>query len=88
MQQIVVQVSDELAERFLREVPEGERSSFVGDVLERRLSKRPLTDEEWEAAAEVANDDPEVRQIELEMASLPDTMSEEPNDFFWLPKAG
>jgi metal-responsive CopG/Arc/MetJ family transcriptional regulator len=64
---------EELASSFLRAVGSSRRSRFVVEAVEAKLRER---DRMLIEACEAANSDPETQQIEREMASLPDTMTE------------
>jgi hypothetical protein len=75
MQQITFSVPDEVAEEFAREVPPTEQSDYLTGLLRRRLHVRRLTEQEWAAAAEAANNDPETQQIQADFNALPDTMT-------------
>jgi hypothetical protein len=79
MRQVTFEIPDDVAERFDREVPASEQSSVVAKLL-LRASRPKLTEEQWAAVCEAANNDPETQEIEREMAALPDTMTEEWND--------
>ena len=87
MRQVTFEIPDELAEDFDREVPTAEQPHELTRLLRRRLTPK-LTDEQWRAICETANNDPETQEIEREMAALPDTMTEEWNESIELPKAG
>ena len=76
MRQMTFEIPDEVAERFESEVPASELSRIVAKLLQ-RASRPNLTEEQWAAVCEAANNDPETQEIEREMAALPDTMTEE-----------
>ena len=80
MRQMTFEIPEEVAERFISEVPESERSAEMTKLLLRLVSRPALTEEQWERACEAANNDPETQEIEREMAALPDTMTEEWDD--------
>ncbi len=65
---------EELAARFVRAVPSSRRSRYIVDLVESKMRERERMLIE---ACDAANADPETREIELEMDSLPDTMTEE-----------
>jgi hypothetical protein len=79
MRQMTFEIPEEVAERFESEVPASEQSSIVAKLLQ-RASRPRLTEEQWAAACEAANNDPETQEIQREMAALPDTMTEEWDD--------
>jgi len=54
MRQVTLEIPNELAERFDREVPAAEQSSELMRLLRRRLTPK-LTDEQWAAACDGAN---------------------------------
>jgi hypothetical protein len=88
MRQMTFDIPDEVAEDFMKDVPEAEeRSREITRFLRRHLTPK-LTDEQWQSICEAANNDPETQEIEREMAALPDTMTEEWNEPIELPKAG
>ncbi len=87
MRQMTFDIPDEVADRFSSEVPVDEQSRVVLRAMRRRITPK-LTEEQWDAICEAANNDPETQEIEREMAALPDTMMEEWNDPIELPKAG
>jgi hypothetical protein len=92
--EITIQIPDELAEIFSLKIPASEQPEFVAEALRLSLKSRLTPNEQAAreemliAACEAANSDPETRQIEREMAALPDTMTEEWNDSVKLPQAG
>ena len=77
MRKMTFEIPDDVAEGFNRAVPAGEQSAFVTRQLQLVVSAPTLTEEQWAAICEAANNDPETQEIEREMAALPDTMTEE-----------
>jgi hypothetical protein len=63
----------ELAGNFTKRVPARERSRYVADAIAEKLHER---EKRLIQACEIANQDPEVREIELEFDALGDTMPE------------
>src|SRR5580698_8721534 len=61
MRQMVFDIPDEVAERFDSEVPASEQSSVVTKLLLHRRPTPKLTEEQWAAACEAANNDPETQ---------------------------
>ena len=76
MRQMIFDIPDEVAERFDSEVPASEQSSVVTKLLLHRRPTPRLTEEQWAAACEAANNDPETQQIQSEFDALPDTFAE------------
>ena len=76
MRLMTFEIPDDVAEQFESHVPASEQSSLVATLLQ-RASRPPLTEEEWARVCDAANNDPEMQQIEQEMAALPDTMTED-----------
>jgi len=68
MRQMTFEIPEELAERFESEVPESEQSAVVAELLQ-RASRRRLTEEQWAAACDAANNDPETQEIQREMGN-------------------
>lgn len=64
---------EEVASSFLRAVGPSRRSRFVVEAVEAKLRDR---DRMLIEACIAANNDPETQEIEREMASLPDNMTE------------
>lgn len=64
---------EELARRFVKRVPARERSQYLAEALAERLGER---ERQLIRACEIANQDPKIRAIEAEFASLPDEMTE------------
>ncbi len=80
MRKMTFEIPEDVAERFERSVLAPEQSGVVTKLL-RQWSPRPkLTEAEWDALCELANNDPETQEIEREMAALPDTMTEDWHD--------
>jgi hypothetical protein len=66
-------IPEPLAAQFLRRVPSRDRSRFVSEALAARLRERDL---ELIRACDVANQDPDVAEIEKEFDDLRDEMAE------------
>jgi metal-responsive CopG/Arc/MetJ family transcriptional regulator len=64
---------DDLASSFTRRVPARDRSRYVADAIAEKLAER---ERRLIHACEMANQDPDVREIESEMDSLTDAMQE------------
>jgi hypothetical protein len=64
---------DDLASSFTRRVPARERSRYVADAIADKLAER---EKRLILACEIANQDPEVREIEREFDALTDAMPE------------
>ncbi len=64
---------EDLASKFLRRVAARDRSRYVADAIARKLAER---DKRLIHACEVANQDPEVREIEREFDSMTDEIAE------------
>jgi hypothetical protein len=64
---------EDLASRFTRRVPARERSRYVADAIADKLAER---EKRLINACEIANQDPEVREIESEFDALTDAMPE------------
>ncbi len=79
MRQMTFEIPEDVAEQFDSEVPASKQSSVVAKLL-LRASRPQLTEEQWAAVCEAANNDPETQQIQREMDALPDTMTEEWDD--------
>jgi hypothetical protein len=62
---------DELATSFTRRVPARDRSRYVADAIAEKLAER---EKRLLLACEVANQDPELREIEREFDALTDAM--------------
>jgi hypothetical protein len=66
MRQMTFDIPDEVAEDFIKDVPEAEdRSRELTRLLRRQFASK-LTTEQWDAICEAANNDPEIREIERE----------------------
>lgn len=63
----------DLASSFVRRVPARDRSRYVADAIAEKLAER---EKRLIQACEIANQDPEVREIEREFDALGDAMSE------------
>ena len=63
----------ELALSFTRKVPARERSRYVAEAIADKLAER---ERRLIQACEIANQDPELRQIEQEFDALPDGIPE------------
>lgn len=63
----------ELAASFTRRVPARDRSRYVADAIAEKLADR---DKRLIQACEIANQDPEVREIEQEFGALTDALPE------------
>jgi hypothetical protein len=59
---------EDLAARFVRRVAARDRSRYVADALASKLAKRLIQ------ACEIANMDPELREIERDFDALADTI--------------
>jgi hypothetical protein len=64
---------DDLASSFTRRVPARDRSRYVADAIAEKLAER---EKRLILACEIANQDPEVREIEREFDALTDAMPE------------
>jgi hypothetical protein len=64
---------DSLVASFSKRVPARDRSRYVAEAIAEKLAER---DRRLVQACEIANDDPQVRQIEREFDSLSDAMQE------------
>jgi hypothetical protein len=73
-------VPEPLAAQFLRRVPSRDRSRFVSEALAARLEAR---DQNLIRACEIANEDPDVADIEKEFDGIRDTMVEPSNAEPW-----
>ncbi len=62
-----------LALKFTRRVPARNRSRYVAEALMERLAER---ERRLVRSCTVANEDPDVQEIERELDALPDTVSE------------
>ncbi len=75
MRQMTFDIPDEVAERFSSEVSVDEQSRIVLKAIRRRITPK-LTEEQWAAVCEAANNDPETQQIQAEFDAIPDTFDE------------
>jgi hypothetical protein len=66
-------IPDSIAASFARRVPARDRSRYVAEAIAEKLAER---EKRLIAACEMANNDPAVREIELEFDSLADDMPE------------
>ena len=64
---------DDLATSFTRRVPARERSRYVADAIAEKLAER---EKRLIRACEIANEDPEIREIEEELDALTDEIVE------------
>jgi hypothetical protein len=64
---------DELATSFTKRIPARDRSRYVADAIADKLAER---EKRLILACEIANQDPEVREIEREFDALTDAMPE------------
>jgi hypothetical protein len=64
---------DELASSFTKRIPARDRSRYVADAIADKLAER---EKRLILACEIANQDPEVREIEREFDALTDAMPE------------
>jgi hypothetical protein len=64
---------EDLASSFTRRVPARDRSRYVADALADKLAER---ERRLIQACEIANQDPQVREIELDFDALTDAMPE------------
>jgi hypothetical protein len=64
---------DELASSFTRRVPARDRSRYVADAIAAKLADR---EKRLILACEIANQDPELREIEKEFDALMDELPE------------
>jgi hypothetical protein len=71
---------DELASSFARRVPARERSRYVADAIAEKLADR---EKRLILACEVANQDPEVREIERDFDALTDAMPDQWEKAAW-----
>jgi hypothetical protein len=63
----------DLASTFVRRVPARDRSRYVADAIAEKLAER---EKRLILACEIANQDPELREIEQEFDALTDELSE------------
>ena len=66
-------VPEELAEQFVRRVPNRDRSRYVAEALAQKLNER---DRRLIRACNAANQDPDVFAIERDMDALTDPIAE------------
>jgi hypothetical protein len=65
MRQVTFEIPEEVAKQFDSHVPASEQSGVVAKLLQ-SASRPRLTDEQWAAACDAANNDPETQEIEGE----------------------
>lgn len=65
---------ESLASSFAKRVPARDRSRYVADAIAEKLAER---EKRLIRACEIANQDPDVREIEQEFDSLTDAMPEQ-----------
>jgi hypothetical protein len=73
MRKMTFTLPEDLAGAFTKRVPARDRSRYVADALAEKLAER---EKRLIHACEIANQDPQVREIELEFDALTDAMSE------------
>ena len=66
-------IPETLAVQFLRRVPSRDRSRFVSEALAARLEERDLA---LARACDIANQDPDVAEVERDFDALRDEMAE------------
>lgn len=66
-------VPEPLATQFVRRVPSRDRSRFISEALAARLAEREL---ELVRACEIANQDPDVAEVENDFSGIRDVMAE------------
>jgi hypothetical protein len=71
---------EDLASNFTRRVPARDRSRYVADALADKLAER---ERRLIQACEIANLDPQVREIELEFDALTDVVPEHWENAAW-----
>lgn len=64
---------DDLASSFTRRVPARDRSRYVADAIAEKLAER---EKQLIRACEIANQDPDLREIEREFDALTDAVQE------------
>ena len=64
---------EDLAMRFVKRVPARDRSRYVADAIAQKLADR---EKRLIRACEIANQDPEIREIEKELDALTDEIVE------------
>jgi hypothetical protein len=68
---------DELATSFTRRVPARDRSRYVADAIAEKLAER---EKRLILACEIANQGPELREVEREFDALTDAMPDQWED--------
>jgi hypothetical protein len=66
-------VPDDVASTFTRRVPARDRSRYVADAIAEKLAQR---EKRLIQACEIANQDPDLREIERDFDALSDAMPE------------
>ena len=81
---MTISLPEDLAVRFVRTVPANRRSHYIAELLEEELGdpEQMLRD-----ACDALKNDPDDLQVQRDMASLPDTVSEEWSGTIELPIA-
>jgi len=64
---------DDVASKFTRRVPARDRSRYVADAIAEKLAER---EKRLILACEIANQDPDVREIERDFDAMSDAMPE------------
>jgi metal-responsive CopG/Arc/MetJ family transcriptional regulator len=64
---------EDLASKFVRRVPSRDRSKYVAEAIARKLEER---ERRLIRACEIANEDPELRELEKELDALTDEIPE------------
>jgi len=76
MRQMTFDIPDEVAEDFINDVPEAERSDLVASLILHRRDKKAYTEAEWAAAAEAANSDEVLTRETEEWQAFSDSIEE------------
>jgi hypothetical protein len=76
LRKMTFEIPDEVAERFISEVPASEQSGVVTKLLQRRVSRPRLTEEEWAAVCEAANADDQLNADIDEWQGFSDSIEE------------
>jgi hypothetical protein len=72
-QKMTFTLPEDLAMRFVKRVPARDRSRYVADAIADKLADR---EKRLIRACEIANQDPEIREIEKELDALTDEIVE------------
>jgi hypothetical protein len=72
-QKMTFTLPEDLAMRFVKRVPARDRSRYVADAIADKLAER---EKRLIRACEIANQDPEIREIEKELDALTDEIVE------------